>query len=135
MKGPSKAEEIVQKIAEEAGVQSERFFLISSDVSRTRLDEKLESIHGKVDHKWNFIVVASDFNQIKMLNAMYGRKRLKFSSCSDTLWKQLVKTDKRFSMGLFLGAKRQPDGRLLLYDGFDIHGPKRMDAVIEFCRE
>ncbi len=134
MKGHSKGEEIVQKIAEEAGVQSERFFLISSDVSRTRLAERLESIDDKVDGNWNFIVVAGDFSQIKMLNAMYGRKGVKFSSCSDTLWEQLVKTDKRFSMGLFLGAKRQPDESLLLYDGFDIPAPKRMEAVLEFIQ-
>jgi len=131
----SQMEEVVYKISEEAGVKSQRFFLISPDVCLTCLDDKVEVIYGKLEDYLDFIMVGGDFAQIRVLNAMYARKRLKFSLCSKMLWDQLVKIDKRFSMGVFLGVKLGPDGSRMFYDGSDIPAPERVNAVLRFCRE
>jgi hypothetical protein len=127
--------EVVERIVKEAGVKSERFFLISADVCLECLDEKVENIYGKRGKYLDFIMVGGDSSHIKVLNAIYGRKQLKFSLCSKMLWDQLVKIDKKFSMGVFLGVKRGPDGSRMFYDGFDIPAPERVNAVLRFCRE
>jgi hypothetical protein len=125
---------VVYKIMEEAGVKSNRFFLVSPDVCLTCLDD-INVTYGELEDYLDFIVVGGESGQVRLLNAIYGRQRLRFTRCSKMLWDKLAKIDKRYSMGVFLGVKRGASRQLMVYDGFDLPAPQRINAVLQFCRK
>jgi hypothetical protein len=132
--GPSERDKLIHEIAEGAGVTSGRFLLVSADACLTCLDDKMKVVVEYLDDRLDLVVLGADSSEVKILNAIYRRWQLKFSHASPEAWQELVKIDKKFSMGVFLGARRDRASNLLTYDGFDIPAPRRIEAVLEFIQ-
>lgn len=126
---------IVNKAAEESGLNFKNFFLISNDICFTCLEETIEGTYDKNVDEVNFVMLGANMDDIKNLNAIYGRQRLKFLRGGKDLWNQLVKLNNGFRTGVFIGIKHDETGKLIFYDGKEIPAKKRIRAIVEFVYE